>query len=96
MNPDKLNRDCRLTLLSDPVIMSRLHYCVWAMPEKYASWVNHYQQLTLNPSALKQCEPNIEEEADYAEPTAQIDMALPVHPDVALTGNPHCTLAIQR
>jgi membrane glycosyltransferase len=51
--PDKLNRDRRLVLLSDPIIMSRLHYRVWAMPEKYASWVNYYQQLTLNPLALK-------------------------------------------
>ncbi len=74
--PDKLNRDCRLTLLSDPVVMSRLHYRVWAMPEKYASWMNYYQQLTLNPSALKQWKPNIKEEADYAESNAQIDMAL--------------------
>jgi membrane glycosyltransferase len=40
-------------LLSDPVTMSRLHYRVWAAPEKYSSWVNAYQQLTLNPLALK-------------------------------------------
>lgn len=51
--PDKLNRDRRLVLLSDPVTMSRLHYRVWAAPEKYSSWVNAYQQLTLNPLALK-------------------------------------------
>ncbi len=51
--PDKLNRDRRLVLLSDPVTMSRLHYRVWAAPEKYSSWVNAYQQLALNPLALK-------------------------------------------
>lgn len=51
--PDKLNHDSRLALLSDPVILSRLHYRVWTMPEKYASWVDYYQQLALNPLALK-------------------------------------------
>ena len=51
--PDKLNRDRRLVLLSDPVTMSRLHYRVWNAPEKYSSWVGAYQQLTLNPLALK-------------------------------------------
>ena len=51
--PDKLNRDRRLVLLSDPVTMSRMHYRVWAAPEKYSSWVAAYQQLTLNPLALK-------------------------------------------
>ena len=51
--PDKLNRDRRLVLLSDPVTMSRLHYRVWSAPEKYTSWVNHYAELTLNPQALK-------------------------------------------
>jgi membrane glycosyltransferase len=51
--PEKLNRDRRLVLLSDPVTMARLHYRVWAAPEKYSSWVNAYQQVTLNPLALK-------------------------------------------
>ena len=51
--PDKLNRDRRLVLLSDPVTLARLHYRVWAAPERYSSWVSHYQALTLNPSALK-------------------------------------------
>jgi membrane glycosyltransferase len=41
--PEKLNRDRRLVLLSDPVTMARLHYRVWAAPEKYSSWVNYYQ-----------------------------------------------------
>ncbi|MNY09206.1 Glucans biosynthesis glucosyltransferase H [compost metagenome] len=51
--PEKLNRDRRLVLLSDPVTMSRLHYRVWSAPEKYSSWVNYYSTITLNPQALK-------------------------------------------
>ena len=51
--PDKLNRDRRLVLLSDPLTLSRLHYRVWSAPEKYSSWVKHYEGLTLNPQALK-------------------------------------------
>jgi len=51
--PEKLNRDRRLVLLSDPVTMARLHYRVWASPERYLSWVNYYQDLRLNPQALK-------------------------------------------
>lgn len=31
--PEKLNRDRRLVLLSDPVTMARLHYRVWSSPE---------------------------------------------------------------
>lgn len=31
--PEKLNRDRRLVLLSDPVTMARLHYRVWSAPE---------------------------------------------------------------
>jgi membrane glycosyltransferase len=50
--PDKLTRDRRLVLLSDPVTMSRLHYRVWANPARYSSWVTSYQQLALNPLAL--------------------------------------------
>ncbi|HBQ2607965.1 TPA: hypothetical protein L7T43_005436, partial [Klebsiella pneumoniae] len=34
-------------------LIRRLHYRVWAAPEKYSSWVNAYQQLALNPLALK-------------------------------------------
>jgi membrane glycosyltransferase len=50
--PDKLNRDRRLVLLSDPMTMSRLHYRVWANPERYSSWVDSYKKLQLNPLAL--------------------------------------------
>ncbi|EHD0025608.1 glucans biosynthesis glucosyltransferase MdoH [Salmonella enterica subsp. houtenae serovar 50:g,z51:-] len=51
--PEKLNRDRRLVLLSDPVTMARLHYRVWNAPERYSSWVNYYQSLVLNPQALQ-------------------------------------------
>ena len=40
--PEKLNRDRRL-----------VHYRVWNSPDKYSSWVNYYQGLTLNPLALR-------------------------------------------
>lgn len=51
--PEKLNRDRRLVLLSDPVTMARLHYRVWSSPERYSSWVNYYKDVKLNPLALK-------------------------------------------
>jgi len=51
--PDKLTRDRRLVLLSDPVTLSRMHYRVWSSPERYSSWVSHYANITLNPMALK-------------------------------------------
>lgn len=51
--PDKLNRNRRLVLLSNPMTMSRLYYRVWAAPEKHSSWVNAYQRLALNLLALK-------------------------------------------
>jgi membrane glycosyltransferase len=35
------------------VTLSRLHYRVWAAPEKYSSWVDAYGKLALNPLALK-------------------------------------------
>ncbi len=51
--PDKLTRDRRLVLLSDPMTMARMHYRVWSSPEKYSSWVSHYSAIKLNPLALK-------------------------------------------
>ncbi len=33
--PEKLNRDRRLVLLSDPVTMARLHFRVWNSPEEF-------------------------------------------------------------
>ncbi len=46
--PDKLTRDRRLVLLSDPVTMSRLHYRVWSSPERYSSWISEYDALKRN------------------------------------------------
>ncbi len=43
--PDKLTRDRRLVLLSDPVTMSRMHYRVWSSPERYSSWISEYDAL---------------------------------------------------
>jgi membrane glycosyltransferase len=51
--PEKLNRDRRLVLLSDPVTLARLHYRVWSAPERYSSWVSHYDTLQMNPHALR-------------------------------------------
>ena len=36
--PEKLNRDRRLVLFSDPVTLSRLHYRLWANADKYHDW----------------------------------------------------------
>lgn len=44
--PDKLNRDRRLVLLSDPMTMARMHYRVWTAPEKYSSWVNAWKDIS--------------------------------------------------
>ncbi len=51
--PDKLNRDRRLVLLSDPVTMSRLHTSRMGRAGETLSRVNAYQQLALNPLALR-------------------------------------------
>lgn len=51
--PEKLNRDRRLVLLSDPVTMARLHFRVWNSPERYSSWVSYYEEIKLNPLALR-------------------------------------------
>ena len=51
--PEKLNRDRRLVLLSDPVTMARLHFRVWNSPERYSSWVSYYEGIKLNPLALR-------------------------------------------
>ncbi|RWR01950.1 glucosyltransferase MdoH [[Pantoea] beijingensis] len=50
--PTKLDREQRLTLLSDPVTLSRMHYRLWQNADKYHDWVEHYQALKLNPLAL--------------------------------------------
>ncbi|EQA2256445.1 glucans biosynthesis glucosyltransferase MdoH, partial [Yersinia enterocolitica] len=39
--PEKLAKLQRLELLSDPVIISRLHQQVWQQPEQYQIWNGH-------------------------------------------------------
>ncbi|EPF5517463.1 glucans biosynthesis glucosyltransferase MdoH, partial [Yersinia enterocolitica] len=50
--PEKLAKLQRLELLSDPVIISRLHQQVWQQPEQYQIWNGHYRQLAHNLQAL--------------------------------------------
>ncbi len=52
--PEKLNRDQRLQLISDPVVLARVHTRLWESADKYHQWVESYQKLTLNPQALPQ------------------------------------------
>ncbi len=50
--PEKLNRDQRLGIISDPVVLARVHSRLWESGEKYHQWLNSYQKDKLNPSAL--------------------------------------------
>ncbi|ATA23582.1 glucan biosynthesis glucosyltransferase H [Brenneria goodwinii] len=43
--PEEVDDNQRLTLLSDPVTISRLHYHVWQKPEQYAAWSEYYRKL---------------------------------------------------
>ncbi|THD41756.1 glucans biosynthesis glucosyltransferase MdoH [Pantoea sp. R102] len=52
--PEKLNREQRLQLISDPVVLARVHTRLWENADKYHQWVESYQKLTLNPQALPQ------------------------------------------
>lgn len=52
--PEKLNREQRLQLISDPVVLARVHTRLWESADKYHQWVESYQKLTLNPLALPQ------------------------------------------
>ncbi|WP_372772831.1 glucans biosynthesis glucosyltransferase MdoH [Pantoea sp. WEP] len=52
--PEKLNREQRLQLISDPVVLARVHTRLWESADKYHQWVESYQKLTLNPQALPQ------------------------------------------
>jgi len=52
-SPEKLSRDQRLNLLSDPVTLSRLHYRLWQDADKYHDWFEKYQTLKLNPLAIQ-------------------------------------------
>ncbi|MDN0114504.1 glucans biosynthesis glucosyltransferase MdoH [Yersinia intermedia] len=50
--PDKLAKLQRLELLSDPVLISRLHQQVWQQPEQYQIWNGYYRQLAHNMKAF--------------------------------------------
>ncbi len=50
--PEKLGREQRLQLISDPVVLARVHTRLWESGEKYHQWVESYQKLSLNPDAL--------------------------------------------
>jgi membrane glycosyltransferase len=50
--PDKLGREQRLQLISDPVVLARVHTRLWENADKYHQWVESYQKLNLNPNAL--------------------------------------------
>lgn len=50
--PEKLNREQRLQLISDPVVLARVHTRLWESADKYHQWVESYQKLKLNPLAL--------------------------------------------
>ncbi|WP_288422661.1 glucans biosynthesis glucosyltransferase MdoH [uncultured Pantoea sp.] len=52
--PEKLNREQRLQLISDPVVLARVHTRLWESADKYHQWVESYQKLTLNPQAMPQ------------------------------------------
>jgi len=54
--PEKLDRDSRLALLSDPVTLSRMHYRLWQDADKYPEWQQYYHSLVLNPQALNNAE----------------------------------------
>lgn len=50
--PEKLSREQRLQLISDPVVLARVHSRLWENGDKYHQWVESYQKLALNPLAL--------------------------------------------
>ena len=50
--PEKLNREQRLQLISDPVVLARVHTRLWENGDKYHQWVESYQKLKLNPLVL--------------------------------------------
>jgi membrane glycosyltransferase len=50
--PDKLAKLHRLTLLNDPVLISRLHQHIWQQPEQYRIWNGYYRQLAHNMQAF--------------------------------------------
>jgi membrane glycosyltransferase len=50
--PEKLAKLQCLELLSDPVLISRLHQQIWQQPDQYLRWNDYYCQLTDNLKVL--------------------------------------------
>lgn len=50
--PDNLEKEQRLILLSDPVLISRLHQQIWQQPETYQRWNGYYRQRAHNVEAF--------------------------------------------
>ena len=44
-SPRTLSKAARLSLLSDPVVMARLHQAVWSDTQRYEQWHSAYQSL---------------------------------------------------
>lgn len=45
-SPEKLSADKRLILISDPVLLARIHYRLWVNADKYQHWHQSYRKLT--------------------------------------------------
>ncbi|MGB9096639.1 glucans biosynthesis glucosyltransferase MdoH [Erwinia sp.] len=56
-SPAKLDRDRRLALISDPVMLSRMHYRLWQHADKYHDWFDYYKSLKMNPQAIQSSKP---------------------------------------
>ena len=52
--PEKLGREQRLQIISDPVVLARVHSRLWQSGEKYHQWLNSYQKLALSAEVLPQ------------------------------------------
>lgn len=52
--PEKLGREQRLQLISDPVVLARVHSRLWQSGEKYHQWLSSYQKMALSPEILPQ------------------------------------------
>ncbi|SFM91409.1 membrane glycosyltransferase [Izhakiella capsodis] len=52
-HPQRLGRDQRLTLISDPILLTRMHTRLWKQADKYRDWFDYYRQFSLHPEVLK-------------------------------------------
>ena len=52
--PEKLGREQRLQIISDPVVLARVHSRLWQSGEKYHQWLSSYQKMALSPEVLPQ------------------------------------------